>query len=148
MLISKSTVQYLLYLTVHRSGGGLWYLQLRTLSPDQYLDDIEYKIDVYNTSRSVTSSMFSYSGKAVSHKLSVPDVVDTGNFLALTDWQMKSLNTPDMIFEYKIVVNIAQHNHEKPKLLPPPITPNKPPEDATKNNVTVDTAARILRRGL
>ena len=158
LLVSRNVLQYLLYLTVHRTSGGLWYFQLKTFSPDQYLNDIQYKIVVYKgkaksdataattatttvtaddppvaaassphkaesapfSSSSLSKSpMFSYSGSVISHKLSLTEATDSGNFLLLTDWQIKKLKTSDMIFEYKIDVKIAHHNREKPKLLPP-----------------------------
>jgi hypothetical protein len=115
MLVSRTIVQYLLYMTIQRSGSGEWYLQVRTFSPDSLLSKIKVKLEVFRTEGAAAaqpgkqSTTFSYEGSVVSSKLSNEEAVATGKFLMLADPQMKCLKTEDTIFEYRVNV-MVDHN--------------------------------------
>lgn len=48
MLISDAVFQYLLYLNIHRSAIGDWYLQVRSFTPKSAIDKIRVEISVFN----------------------------------------------------------------------------------------------------
>ena len=47
MLMGPEVSQYYMYLTVQRNGEGLWYIMIRSYSPESALQQIKVKIEVY-----------------------------------------------------------------------------------------------------
>ena len=46
LLVSRAIVKYLIYITIQRDAGGLWYIQFRTFSPETVLQRIKVKLQV------------------------------------------------------------------------------------------------------
>jgi hypothetical protein len=108
MLVSKTLVQYLLYIMIQRSGTGNWYLHLRSFSPDSMLDKIKAKLTIFKSGPVPDSSSFSFMGGVVSNKLTNTEMLKTGKYLFLDDHQMKTLRTMDTIFEYMVEVTVEK----------------------------------------
>jgi len=109
LLVSRTVVQYLLYLTIQRSAAGLWYIHVRTFSPESLLHRITVKLELFKSGEENPGHKYIYEGGANSNKLSNEEAMATGKFLILTDAQMKLLKTEQTIFEYKVSVSIDPH---------------------------------------
>ena len=109
LLVSRTVVQYLLYLTIQRTAGGLWYIHVRTFSPESLLQRVTVKLELYKSGEENSGQKHTYEGGVNSNKLSNEEAMASGKFLVLADAQMKLLKTEQAIFEYKVSVTIDPH---------------------------------------
>ena len=109
LLVSRTVVQYLLYLTIQRSATGLWYIHVRSFSPESLLQRITVRLELFKSGEENSSQKYIYEGGANSNKLSNDEALAAGKFLVLTDAQLKLLKTEQTIFEYKVSVSIDPH---------------------------------------
>ena len=100
---------YLVYLTVRRSGSGLWTLVLRTLAPKIMRDRIRVLLCVYGDTRSSRhiSHKYSYRGDVVPHTMMNVDIMDSKKLLLLNDEQVRQLRESDgTLFHYSLSIDI------------------------------------------
>ena len=109
LLVSRTVVQYLLYLTIQRSATGYWYIHVRSFSPESLLQRITVRLELFKSGEESSSQKYIYEGGANSNKLSNDEALAAGKFLVLTDAQLKLLKTEQTIFEYKVSVSIDPH---------------------------------------
>lgn len=91
------------YLSVHRvpDPGALWYLTVRTYSHRH----IAVLLQVFKSVRSgKCKPVHTFQGLAHTHFLEWDQVLVTGQYMTLTDIQVKNLNEGDMMFEFKITL--------------------------------------------
>ena len=114
MLRGPGVAQYCMYLTVQRNGNGLWFIMIRSYSPESILQQIKVKIELYKKGDNVESSgtarihqRYIYEGLVVPNSMSNEEASQAGRLLLLNDGQVKLLKTSDTIFEYKIAVIVT-----------------------------------------
>ena len=109
LLVNNRVFHYLIYLTVQRSSVGLWYIHIRSFYPQSKLQRIKVRLDVFNPGgvANAIQRRHVYEGAVISNTLSEHEALDSGEFLLMTDSQVKLLRTPDKIFEYTIKVTIG-----------------------------------------
>ena len=114
MLMGPEVSQYFMYLTVQRNGDGLWYIMIRSYSPEATLQQIKVKIELYKKGDSMESSgtakihqKYIYEGLVVPNNMSNEEASQAGRLLLLNDGQVKLLKAKDTIFEYKISVTVV-----------------------------------------
>jgi len=109
LLVSRTVVQYLLYLTIQRSATGVWFIHVRSFSPESLLQRITVRLELFKSGEENSSQKYIYEGGANSNKLSNDEAMAAGKFLILNDAQLKLLKTEQTIFEYKVSVSIDPH---------------------------------------
>ena len=123
LLVSRTVVQYLLYLTIQRSATGYWYIHVRSFSPESLLQRITVRLELFKSGEENSSQKYIYEGGANSNKLSNDEAMAAGKYLVLTDAQLKLLKTEQTIFEYKVSVLIEPHRRTSSSSSPAVETP-------------------------
>ena len=103
LLAGKKHVRKWIYLSVHRSAGGFWFIMMRSLNPEIELQNITIQLEVYKKQQ-YEKQRFIYVGAVNSHKRSSQEIFNSGKLLLLTDTHIKLLRTEESIFEYDITI--------------------------------------------
>lgn len=114
MLVSRKT--FGAYMTIHRTGRGLWILQVRSFDPDSIINNITVTIQVFKSYTGNSNGdqktfpgsllVFTYEGGIISSNLTNEEALDTGKYLLLSDSQIKCIRTPENVFAYNVSVNV------------------------------------------
>ena len=102
LLVSPTWSEYLLYLMIKRSSHGLWYLLVRSIQPDFVVKQLRVELEVYKSEEE--DQRHTYEGEVISSKLSDEEIMITGNFMLLTDSQIKRFISSETIFRYNITI--------------------------------------------
>ena len=113
MMVSEAVVKYLIYMTIQRKAGGLWYIQFRSFSSSSVIPRFTVKLQVYKSEATKDEQKFSYEGAVISSNVSDKEMLEEGKYLLLTDAQLKLLKTESTIFEYDVEV-IVKRRVSKP----------------------------------
>ena len=108
MMVSEAVEKYLIYMTIQRNAGGLWYIQFRSFSSLAVLPRIKVKLQVFKSEETKDEQKFSYDGGAISNSASHQEMMEEGKCLLLTDAQLKLLKTESKIFRFHVEVTTRQ----------------------------------------
>ena len=108
MMVSEAVVKYLIYMTIQRNAGGLWYIQFRSFSSLAVLPRIKVKLQVFKSEETKDEQKFSYDGGVISNSASHQEMMEEGKYLLLTDAQLKLLKTDKTLFRYHVEVTTRQ----------------------------------------
>ena len=107
LLLGHGISEYLVYITVHRTPAGMWYITPRSYSPQGILDYMTIKIEVFKHETGAVSRkplVCFYQGGIASNQLSNQEAQADGKVMILGDGLVKSLQTQNRLFAYKIKV--------------------------------------------
>ena len=103
LLVGQGVSGYLVYITVHRTPAGIWFITPRSYSPERIIQRMEVEIEVFQ-SGARNSQTYVYEGGLTSSQLSDKEAKTAGKFMTLSDGQVKMLSTENNIFEFNINV--------------------------------------------
>ena len=103
MLVSSEHIRLFAYLLMYRDGEGRWALYVRSFADREFLKDWESHITVRpaGEAKAATPS-WSFAGPVVAHDAMEAEVHRAGNFLRLTDDQVKLLTDGKTLFHYEV----------------------------------------------
>ena len=107
LLVGPGVSGYLVYITVHRTPAGMWFITPRSYSPERILQRMEIKIEVFKSQNQALTwnpTMCIYKGGIASNQLSNQEAQEAGKVMIFGDGLVKSLKTENSIFDYKIDV--------------------------------------------
>ena len=110
MMVSEAVVKYLIYMTIQRNAGGLWYIQFRSFSSSAVLPRFKVKLQVFKSEATRDEQKFSYQGGVISNSASHQEMMEEGKYLLLTDAQLKLLKTESTLFQYHVEVNVKRRS--------------------------------------
>ena len=117
MILNSEVAQFLIHLTFQRTGAGLWFIIIRSYSPEDVLKQITVKLEVYKKedaisgcqgSSRVPQQVYTYEGGVLPNHIPNLQAMLSGKLLLLNDGQVKLLKNRETIFEYKITISATQ----------------------------------------
>ena len=103
LLVGQGVSGYLVYITIHRTPAGIWFITPRSYSPERIIQGMEVQIEIFQ-SGARNSQTYVYEGGLTSSQLSYKEAKTAGKFMTLSDGQVKMLSTENNIFEFNINV--------------------------------------------
>ena len=106
-LIGEGVSEYLIYLVIHRSREGNWFLIPRSYSPKRFLQQLKIKIELYKAPPSTTTWIpmrIMWEGKIASSTLTAKQAEDARLVMKLHDVHIRALVEGEKLFEYRVHV--------------------------------------------
>ena len=120
LLVGQEVASYLIYLTFHRTGTGLWFIIPRSYCSKSTQQQIRIKLELFKMPTEegwetrIHDQSYTYEGGVVSNQMSESEAMQSGRLLLLNDGQVQLMRWGDAIFEYKVTISIT------PREEPPP----------------------------
>jgi len=118
VLLAKKLLNLWCYAVVQRNSDGQWMIVVRAMLPQQFCDKIRCKITVKSPDSEMPN--FAFEGKVSSYEMSRERVIESGQYLLLTDNLIRHFKKPNQntLFSYKVEVETdSELEREMYKLL-------------------------------
>jgi len=104
VLLAKKYLNVWCYAVVQRNSDGHWMIVVRAMLPKEFCDKIRCKITVKSPDSDLPK--FSFEGKVSSYEMSREKVMESGQYLLLTDNLIKHFKKANQntLFSYKVEV--------------------------------------------
>ena len=92
MLINRQMMHYLLYLSIYRIPQGQWHMVIRSFAPIELLERMGLRARILVFSKGRQNGLkFCYEGDVLPHTSSNQEAANSGQYLAMTDSQVRRL---------------------------------------------------------
>lgn len=114
MLISQEALKYFCYAIFYRDAQGYWFAYVRSFAPYSIMKTLRVEIRIKKNGNSEEGDIYIYNGRVSSSDATEQEIRDSGNYLLLSDGQVKKFMLDKTIMEYNITLNQVEENRSNP----------------------------------